>query len=329
MPDPILVSIITPSYNQGEFLEQTLLSVLEQDYPHIEYIVMDGGSTDNSLEVIQRYAHRLAYWESQPDRGQAHAINKGLQRATGEILGWLNSDDVLLPDTVRRAVETFRQHPDVDVVYGRLERMDDRGQPVPTPLLPKDRVVFDKQRVIGECVVNQPGSFWQRRIQEEIQLLREVEIPGLAGPLDESLVYVMDFEYWIRLALAGAQFMRLAQVVARFRLSSASKTVAQSAKMAEEQWRVLEKLLATPDLPARLGLSPAQVQRQARRTFGVIALHAFWGCLKQQDGPQARRWLTVALRADPSALFQRRWLDLAWAGLRRKLTIVRSDANNS
>lgn len=314
MTDP-LVSIVTPSFNQGQFLEQTIRSVVEQDYSYIEYIVMDGGSTDNSLEVIQRYADRLSYWESQPDRGQAHAINKGLQRATGDILGWLNSDDVLLPDTVRLVVETFEQHPEADVVYGRLERVDAQGQPVPTPELPKDRVVFGKELVIGECVVNQPGSFWRRSIQERSL---EIEFLPVLGPLDESLRYVMDYEYWIRLALAGAQFIHLPQVVARFRLSSESKTVSQSARMAEEQWRVLERLLATPDLPARLGLSFPRVKRQARRTFATIALHASYGCLKQRDGRQARHWLGKALQNDPTALLQRRWLDLAWASLRRK-----------
>ena len=133
MPEYPLVSIITPSYNQGQFIDATIQSVLGQDYAPIEYLIIDGGSTDNSLEVIRRYEDQIAYWESQPDRGQAHAINKGLQHANGEILGWLNSDDVLLPDTVSRVVSAFGEYPHVDVVYGRLERIDASGSVAPTP----------------------------------------------------------------------------------------------------------------------------------------------------------------------------------------------------
>jgi len=301
-----LVSLVTPSYNQGQFLEATLRSVLAQDYPAIEYLVMDGGSTDDSPQIIARYAGRLAYWESQPDRGQAHAINKGLQRARGEILGWLNSDDVLLPDTVSRVVQAFAQHPEVDVVYGRLERINAAGEPVPTPLLPKDRLTMGRAHVIGECIVNQPGAFWRRRIMQPV------------GWLDEGLRYNLDYEYWIRMALAGAAFLRLPAVVARFRLSAGSKTVGQTAAMAIEQLQVLEQVLERPDLPARLGLPPAQVHRQARRAWAVIGLHAVYGYIKLGRWSEAAGWLWRALRSDPSALFQRRWFDLALAGLQRR-----------
>jgi len=301
-----LVSIVTPSYNQGQFLEETIRSVLAQDYPHIEYIIMDGGSTDGSLELIRRYSDRLAYWESQPDRGQAHAINKGLARASGELLGWLNSDDVLLPTTVSRVVEAFERYKDIDVVYGRLERIDANGNLVPTPLLPKDKVVFNKQLVIGECVVNQPGSLWRRRLMQR------------SGVLDESLNYALDYEYWIRSALDGAIFLRLPEVLARFRLSTASKTVGQTAVMAQEQLAVLEKLLTIPDLPDKLGLPWDQVNRQARKARGLICLHIFYGYVKLKNWPEARRWLLDAMRADPMALLQRRWLDLAIARLSRR-----------
>jgi glycosyltransferase involved in cell wall biosynthesis len=307
MPDLPLVSIITPSYNQGQFLEATLCSVLEQDYPRLEYIVIDGGSTDDSPQIIEHYASRLAYWESQADRGQAHAINKGLQHARGDILGWLNSDDLLLPGAVSRAVQVFTEYPQVDVVYGRLERIDASGRLLPTPLLPKDRVDFDLSQVLGECVVNQPGSFWRKRVMEQV------------GVLDEELHYSLDYEYWIRLALAGARFMHLPDTVARFRLSSGSKTVGQTAVMAQEQLRVLEALASRPDLPVLLGWTPEQVRRRLRRTRARFRLQVFYGSLKLHQWNAARRWLAAALSDDPLVIFERRWLDLAVASLKRRL----------
>ncbi len=305
-----LVSVITPSYNQGEYLEATICSVLEQDYPAIEYLVLDGGSSDNSPDIIARYVashpQRLVYWESQRDRGQTHAINKGLQRARGQILGWVNSDDVLLPGMVSRVVQAFAQHPEVDVVYGRLERINPSGELVPTPALPKDRLTMGPAHLIGECIVNQPGSFWRRRIMEQV------------GFPDESLRYSMDNEYWMRITLAGGRFLHLPEPVALFRLSPGSKTVGQTTAQAVEQIQVLEQLLARPDLPARLGLSPAQVRRQAARARAVIDLHACYGAVKLRRPGEAFRWLWRAVRSDPAALLQRRWLDLAIAGFKRR-----------
>jgi glycosyltransferase involved in cell wall biosynthesis len=300
-----LISIITPSYNQGIFLEHTIRSVLEQDYPRIEHIVMDGGSTDDSLAVIQRYADRLAYWEAQPDRGQAHAINKGLLRARGEILGWLNSDDMLLKDAVSKVVEAFNRLPQVDVVYGHVERIDAAGRFVPTPILPKDRIQFDKWHVVQECMVNQPGCFWRRRIMDRV------------GLLDERWTYALDPEYWNRMVLAGARFCRLPHTLALFRLHSGSKTVGQTAALAREQLELLEEVLKIPDLPQRIGLSQAEIDRQARRTRAQAALRGFYGCLKLRQWRQALYWSGMVLCNDPMVLFERRWVDLAVARIRR------------
>lgn len=306
MTDLPLVSVITPSYNQGRYLEATICSVLEQDYPQVEYILMDGGSTDESVSIIQRYADRLAYWESQPDRGQAHAINKGLQRAQGEILGWLNSDDLLAAGALRRVVQVFQSQPEIDVVYGRLRRIDDAGRLVPTPVLPKDRLEFGPQHVVGECIVNQPGAFWRRRIMERV------------GLLDERLVYSLDYEYWIRMALAGARFRRLDEVAAYFRLSPGSKTVGQTAAQAVEQLRTLDEVLGQPGLAQRLGLSDARFHRQALQARARIALRAAFGYARLRHWSETRRWLAVALRSDPLVFFERRYIDLATASLRRR-----------
>ena len=121
------ISIITPSYNQGQFLEQTILSILSQDYPNLEYIIMDGGSSDNSVEIIRKHEDNLTYWVSEPDKGQSDAINKGFQRATGDILTWLNSDDYYLPGTLHTVAEYFTQHPDVECIYGDLQVVASNG----------------------------------------------------------------------------------------------------------------------------------------------------------------------------------------------------------
>lgn len=304
-PETPLVTIVTPSLNQGDFLETAILSVLEQDYQNLEYMIIDGGSTDHSVEIIRNYAHRLAHWESEPDRGQAHAINKGLKRAKGEILGWLNADDVLLPDTVSTAVEVLRKDPELDVVYGRLERIDPNGKAVPTPLLPKDRVEFDPYHAIGECVVNQPGSFWRRSIMEQV------------GYLDEQLNYAFDYEYWVRILLAGGKFKRLPRAVAKFRLSPQSKTVAQTAKAAREHLKVIDQILAQPNLHEKLGISPDLIRQQAQRGRSILEMYAFYGCLKEREWIKALRWLVRAHTSDPGVLLSRRWLNLAAARIHR------------
>ena len=302
-----LVSIITPSYNQGMFLEETIRSVLKQSYPNIEYIIIDGGSKDNSREIIEKYEDRLVYWESQPDRGQAHAINKGIRRAQGEFIGWINSDDLYQPDTVRKIVDIFNENPEVDVVYGRLDRIDESGKVVPTPTLPKDKVEFSKKLVIGECVVNQPGSFWRSRMMD------------LVGLLDERLIYGLDFEYWIRMAMAGAKFKRINDTVAQFRLSKSSKTVGQSAEMAEEQLAILDRLLLDDNLPEILGLSNSKIKSDARKAKSVASLYAFKGYLQQNKFNKAWSHLLNALYMYPFVIINRRWYDLAIASLMRRL----------
>ncbi len=303
-----LVTIVTPSFNQGEFLAATMASVLGQEYPHIEYIVIDGGSTDKSLSAIKQYADRVAYWVSEPDHGQAHAINKGLRRASGSILGWLNSDDVLLPNTVSRAVDTFLREAEVDVVYGRLNRIDSDGRSLPTPILPKDRVTFDQHHAIGECVVNQPGSFWRREIMEH------------AGLLNEDLNYALDYEYWVRLLLSGAHFKRLPEPVAEFRLSQNSKTVGQTARMAREHLAIIDRFLSDPDLASRLGVSSTELARQARHGTAVVRLYACYGCVKEGKPREALKWFMEAQRSDPTILLDRRWRDLGVAAFRRRMS---------
>jgi hypothetical protein len=156
-----LVSIITPSYNQVAYLEQTIQSVFRQDYPRIEYIVIDGGSTDNSFEIIRKYVDRLAYWISERDSGQAEAINKGFKRARGEILAWLNSDDYYLPNTISAAVKCFEENPDVVMIYGDMLAVDGSGQTI--------NVLKYKQYSLEDLlcfqIIGQPSVFFRRRTE--------------------------------------------------------------------------------------------------------------------------------------------------------------------
>lgn len=180
-----LISIITPSLNQGKFIERTILSVLSQDYPDLEYIVIDGGSRDNTLEILNKYDDRIK-WISESDRGQADAVNKGLKLAKGEILGWLNSDDTYNPGAVRKAVEQFMRDPHIIMVYGDalfIDRDDRVAGKYPT----ED---FSLARLHDTCFICQPAVFFKQEVIKTI------------GTLDTCLQTCMDYDYWIRVGKA-------------------------------------------------------------------------------------------------------------------------------
>ena len=222
------ISIVTPSYNQGRFLERTILSVLEQRYPDLEYIIMDGASTDNSVQIIRQYAHRLAGWVSEPDAGQADAINKGFRQSTGELLGWLNSDDTLQPGALWRVGALFRDHPDVDVVYGDAYIIDedDRAR---SEL--KD-VAFSRRALEYGCVnIQQASTFWRREPFFEL------------GMLDADLQFAMDNDLFLRLAGAGAKFVHIPAALSNYRQHSGAKTQVTRAEVAEENRTVRFRLL--------------------------------------------------------------------------------------
>lgn len=181
------VSVVTPSYNQGRFIEETLRSVLLQGYPNLEYIVVDGGSTDESVEVIRRYEPFLAHWESERDRGQSHAINKGLARATGEVLCWLNSDDYLLPGALRAVAEALFGGEGAAAVVGHCVRVYADGRE-PHRLSGRFENLEGLLAFWKGYRMHQPSIFWRREVFERV------------GYIDESLHLTMDFDYWVRIA---------------------------------------------------------------------------------------------------------------------------------
>lgn len=206
------ITIVTPSFNQGAFIEDTMRSVLEQDYPDLEYIVVDGDSTDGSVEIIRCHEDRLAWWISEKDHGQADAINKGFRRATGDIIAWLNSDDTYCPGALRRVADFFLQNPNIDVVVGDLLIIDASSKVLTTK---KAIPITWRQNLYSGCAIPQPATFFNRRAYE------------LVGDLDPSLHFLMDYEYFLRMHARGAKIGFIPHPLARFRLHGQSKTVSE------------------------------------------------------------------------------------------------------
>lgn len=209
------ITIVTPCLNQAKYLECTLRSVVEQNYPNLEYIVMDGGSTDGSVEIIKKYADRLSYWESAKDKGQADAIFRGFERASGEIIGWVNSDDLLLPGSLDKVGRYFTNHPDEDFVVGGCIIIGPDGKPLRSSFgLPAcnlgSRITFHKLLMWG-CGCNQPASFWRKKAF------------FTTGGFDRSLQFSFDYDMYFRLASRGLSG-RIKEFLACFRSHPESKT---------------------------------------------------------------------------------------------------------
>jgi glycosyltransferase involved in cell wall biosynthesis len=220
--DMPLVSVVTPSYNQARYLEETILSVLTQDYADLEYLVVDGGSTDGSLEIIQRYADRLAWWVSEPDRGQTEAINKGFAHAGGSILAWLNSDDAYLPGAVSAAVEYLCAHPEAGMVYGDANLIDEHGRMIGK--FPARQTDYTKLKR-GYVHIPQQAAFFRADLWRQV------------GPLDPSFYFAMDYDLWVRLARLAPLHYNPA-LWANFRLHGGAKSIAADDRCWPEMLRV-------------------------------------------------------------------------------------------
>jgi len=222
---PPLVSIVTPSFNQARFLEQTILSVLSQDYPNLEYIIVDGGSTDGSVDIIRKVADRLAWWVSEPDQGQTDALNKGFAHARGEIFAWLNSDDTYLPGAITQAVEALHAHPEAAMVYGDANLVDEVGMFISR--FPARQTSL-KNMLRGSVHIPQQSTFFRARLWRQV------------GPLDPSFHFAMDYDLWVRLA-RHAPLIYIPSLWANFRLHGGGKTSVMDERCYPEMLRVYRR----------------------------------------------------------------------------------------
>jgi glycosyltransferase involved in cell wall biosynthesis len=286
-----LVSVVTPSYNQGKYIKATIDSVLGQDYPHVEYLVIDGGSTDETVEILRQYPDSRLQWVSEPDNGQSSAINKGLQRATGGILTYLNSDDVFLPDATSCVVNYFEAHPDVDMLYGDCLTIDLYGKEIQPPLMgqPFNLVLLFTTRLD----IPQPTVFWRRRVMERI------------GLFDESLHYTMDYDYWLRMAAAECKLVYVPGCRAAFRTHHESKTGTENLGFWQDWETIMRKIFARPDLPQ-------QIQALKRDAFAYVNLYGatlLWSMGRQKDSRPLLRQMIRQGTWRPRVLGVVMWID--------------------
>lgn len=229
LSDTPKVSIVTPSFMQARYIGRTIESVLGQIYPNLEYFVQDGGSQDGTVEVLKGYANRLAGWESQPDGGQSQAINLGFAHTTGEIMAWLNSDDMLLPGAIHTIVDYFNRHPEVDVVYGDRLLIDESDMEIGRWIMPG----HDSEVLSWADYVPQETLFWRRRIWDRV-----------GGQIDESFKFAMDWDLLVRFRDAGARFAHIPRFLGAFRIHEHQKTSAVINEIGHKEMdRIREKLL--------------------------------------------------------------------------------------
>ena len=292
-----LVSIITPSYNQAAFLEATIHSVLAQDYAPVEYLIVDGGSTDGSVEIIQRYADRLAWWVSERDSGQAEAINKGLQRARGEVVAWLNSDDLYLPGAISQAVAALQEDPELGMVFSDAITIDAQGKPL-NELSFGDWGLLE---LVSFRIICQPAVFMRRVVLEE------------AGYLDRGYHFMLDHQLWIRMArcapiryigaLPLTSMHLTAGPWAAARHHAGAKNVAQAASFGRETMLVLDWMETQPDLSALINQNRRRVLSGAYRLNARYllddglpgpALASYWKALINRPSYALKHWQRMA-----------------------------------
>lgn len=291
-----LVSIITPVLNQASYIGSTIDSVLSQDYSNLEYRIIDGGSTDGTVEILQSYKERF-HWISESDRGQSDAINKGFRQARGEILAWLNGDDIFYPQAVSNAVSALQINPSIGAVYGDCDYIDSNGEFVSRyPVRPYD---YDDLVLNNEDYIPQPTVFFRRQVIENI------------GYLNPSLHYALDYDYWLRLGLKYPMEY-IPKRMAALRLHSDAKSIGAVAKFGPELIQVHEQLMASPELPAHLHANRNQAMSNA---YLHAASCVFWS----GHTKQARRYLFDGARCYPKVIMRRSFLLLLSTSILGKL----------
>jgi GT2 family glycosyltransferase len=299
------VSIITPSYNQAQFLRQAMVSVLEQDFTPLEYLVVDGGSTDGSVAIIKEQEERLAWWVTEPDSGQADAINKALAHARGDVVAWLNSDDLYLPGAVRAGVQALEAHPDAVLVYGNMQAVDAEGRII-------NRLRYGQlnfEDLLCFQIIGQPATFMRRRALEA------------AGGLDASFHCLLDHHLWIRLAQLGP-ILHVNETWASARFHAAAKNRISAEEFGKEAFRILDWAAQERDIAPVL---------KALRRRALAAAHRV-NARYLVDAERPRRALLAWLRAFfiyPAVALQRlnllgaAMLDLVGLGVVRKAILRR------
>jgi glycosyltransferase involved in cell wall biosynthesis len=292
MPDSPLVSIITPSYNQARFLEATLRSVLDQDYPHIEYLVVDGASTDGSVDIIRRYADRLTWWVSEKDSGQSEAINKGLHRAHGEIVGWLNSDDVYLPGAITAAVAAFQSHPDAAVVYGDALAIDADGRCF-NEMHARQYSLVD---LMAFNIICQPAAFMRRSVLEQV------------GYLNTAYHLLMDTLLWMDMAHI-APFAYIPQAWAAARYHDQAKNRTRGAAYGLEAKVLINDLKSRPEFAGIIAANKKRIMA------GVNRFDAFYLTDAGQPGSALQAYGRAFRLHPPTALGDWKHILLAFFSL--------------
>lgn len=273
---PAKISIITPSYNQARFLERTIQSILAQDHANIEYIVIDGSSTDGSVDIIRRYEDHLAYWVSEKDDGQADAINKGFSVSTGQYLTWLNSDDILYPSSIRKMVEYLEANPQFDFAYGDVDLgFDERN----TSTLKGRSMSFEDMLKTLEVPIPQQGCVWRRSVSDKI------------GGLNPKWHVVLDREFFLRVA-ERYNVSYLPGSIGFFRYHPDSKSIAQQARWLEELPPMYDEFFSRPDI----GRNVIALRRE---TFGMVYLQCAAIAFRNNFYSRMAAYLWKALGTDP------------------------------
>ncbi|TAE60369.1 MAG: glycosyltransferase [Nostocales cyanobacterium] len=285
------ITIITPSYNQGQFIEETICSVLSQNYPNLEYIIIDGGSTDDTVDIIKKYESSISYWVSEPDNGQSHAINKGLAKATGDIIAYLNSDDYYLPETLFKVAEFFLQFPDTDLLHGQCRYVNQKGEKIGEQ--------FGNISTLAE-ILDLWGVWWQKRQFVQPEVFWSKRITDKIGSFKEELNFVMDYDYWLRIIQAGGIVRSLNTELSCFRFTDSQKSN-YSDKVSAELLNLIKPLLWNSYTKISL---KKRCLLQGNWLYQAVFLEQVKNSMQAKDSKQKRYTkLLIIILVNPQILF--------------------------